>query len=197
VLPSWVRLLKAKAPLLSLHPHPRRAAATLPARIHPAPRNSFQILSYHVPVFFTLLRGCFGPGAVAAQSPPVAVANPNAPTQIRLALTGYEESMRVTWSTQEAGAPVVRWGTAPGQYLSKASGTSSTYTAADLCAEPANGMGWKTPGMINTALMTGLQPNTRYYYVVGDPVRGPGPHMVVCCVIIFFRSVFQSKPLGS
>ncbi len=49
----------------------------------------------------------------------------------------------------------------------------STYTPADLCDAPANSTGWKEPGTINSGVMTGLEPNTRYYYVVGDEVRGP------------------------
>lgn len=48
----------------------------------------------------------------------------------------------------------------------------STYTPADLCDAPANSTGWKEPGTINSGVMTGLEPNTRYYYVVGDEVRG-------------------------
>ena len=31
--------------------------------------------------------------------------------------------------------------------------------------------GWVDPGALNFAAMTGLQPSTRYYYIVGDLVR--------------------------
>ncbi len=38
--------------------------------------------------------------------------------------------------------------------------------------------GWVDPGALNFAAMTGLQPSTRYYYVVGDLVRSQRlPHM--------------------
>ncbi len=30
--------------------------------------------------------------------------------------------------------------------------------------------GWVDPGALNFAALTGLQPNTRYFYVVGDLV---------------------------
>lgn len=38
----------------------------------------------------------------------------------------------------------------------------------DLCTINA---GWVDPGALNFAALTGLQPNTRYYYVVGDLVN--------------------------
>ena len=34
--------------------------------------------------------------------------------------------------------------------------------------------GWVDPGALNFAAMTGLQPSTRYYYIVGDLVRPQG-----------------------
>ena len=38
--------------------------------------------------------------------------------------------------------------------------------------------GWVDPGALNFAAMTGLQPSTRYYYIVGDLVRPQRlPHM--------------------
>ena len=39
-----------------------------------------------------------------------------------------------------------------------------------MCGAPANSTGWVDPGWLNYAALTGLQPGTRYYYAVGDPV---------------------------
>ena len=36
--------------------------------------------------------------------------------------------------------------------------------------------GWVDPGALNFAALTGLQPDTRYYYVVGDLVSPARPH---------------------
>ncbi len=45
------------------------------------------------------------------------------------------------------GSPMVRWGTEPGVYQWSASAVSSTYTAADMCGEPATGAGYLPQGM--------------------------------------------------
>jgi hypothetical protein len=78
----------------------------------------------------------------------------------------------VSWQTQQAGVPLVKYGVASGQYSQQQYGTYSSYSAADLCGPPANAWGYITPGFINTAVLQGLQPNTTYYYVYGDQVCG-------------------------
>lgn len=41
----------------------------------------------------------------------------------------------------------------------------------DMCGGPAAGEGWLDPGSLHRAVVTGLQPNTEYFYVYGDKVR--------------------------
>lgn len=95
------------------------------------------------------------------------------PVEVKLALTGLEERMLVSWATQSAtDAPEVRWGTEPGQYQLSAPAAIRTYNASDLCQAPANSLGWKTPGALYSANLTGLQPATAYFYVVGSPAGG-------------------------
>lgn len=79
--------------------------------------------------------------------------------------------MRVTWLSQHEGTPFVRYGLAEDELDVQVGANISTYTSADMCGAPANSTGWKKPGMINSGVMTDLEPNTRYYYVVGDQVR--------------------------
>ena len=64
---------------------------------------------------------------------------------------------------------MVNWGLKPGTSSTQqqAPSSTSTYTAEDLCNTPANSTGWASPGVIHTAIMTALQPGTRYYYSVG------------------------------
>jgi hypothetical protein len=93
---------------------------------------------------------------------------PNYPTRLVLSLTKTQGQMRATWATRDFGKPTVKWGLAPGKYSKSAVGTTGTYTKNDLCSEPATGQGFHSPGSINTAVMTDLKPDTRYYYVVGD-----------------------------
>lgn len=46
---------------------------------------------------------------------------------------------------------------------------SKTYTAADMCAEPANDINaFVDPGYIHDVLLTNLLPGTRYYYSYGS-----------------------------
>jgi hypothetical protein len=79
--------------------------------------------------------------------------------------------MRVEWTTQDAGNPAVKWGTAPGDYPYATTASSSSYTVKDMCGPPANSIGWVEPGTFHSAVLGGLKPGARYYYVVGDEVR--------------------------
>lgn len=41
-----------------------------------------------------------------------------------------------------------------------------------MCGAPAATSGWRSPATINTAVMTGLAPDTRIYYSFGDDAAG-------------------------
>ena len=79
-------------------------------------------------------------------------------------------TMIAQWTTRDAGRPVVRWGRESGRLAQENGGSFSTYTRLQMCGAPANSTGWVDPGWLNYAALTGLQPGTRYYYAVGDPV---------------------------
>ena len=68
----------------------------------------------------------------------------------------------------------VRWGTEPGRYTHAAPAHTATYTRQELCGPPANDAGWVEPGMLHAAVIGGLEPRRRYYYVYGDEVRAQG-----------------------
>lgn len=74
------------------------------------------------------------------------------------------------WTVRDFGKPVVRWSTASGNGQRENNGSFLTYTRLQMCGAPANSTGWVDPGALNYAAMTDLQPNTRYYYSVGDKV---------------------------
>jgi hypothetical protein len=79
----------------------------------------------------------------------------------------------VQWVTTNSSAPVVRWGSAPGTYTTTTPATRRiTYTRDQMCGPPATTVGWSDPGVTHVALLTGLVPGGRYYYTVGDEVRG-------------------------
>ena len=94
----------------------------------------------------------------------------------------------VQWVTRDRGSPRARWGKRSvhagsssggggggGSYEHNATGSSSTYTREEMCGAPANTTGGMQPGWLQAAVMSGLEPSTRYYYQYGDEV-GAG-----CC----------------
>jgi hypothetical protein len=96
------------------------------------------------------------------------------PYAIRLSYGPVPQTgMWVQWTSQSQGyAPQLLLGSAPGQYPSAPLvGNSTTYGAADLCGAPAN-ISFITnyifPGYFHAVLAEGLQPNTTYYYKVGQ-----------------------------
>jgi acid phosphatase type 7 len=92
------------------------------------------------------------------------------PTGIHLALGNDPSEMVVQFTTgDQEGTPVARYSKHNGDSI-KASGVSHTYTAGDMCEEPANvteAGKFQPPGMIHVIRLTGLEPNTVYEYEVG------------------------------
>ncbi len=81
----------------------------------------------------------------------------------------------VQWVTRDKGKPAVRWAIQQqDQHVQVAAGDSLTYRRADMCGSPANSSGWMEPGWMHGAVMSGLQPSTRYVYWYGDEVRAGG-----------------------
>ena len=92
-----------------------------------------------------------------------------APLHGHLALTGDPTEMRVHWTTGTASTPTVLYGTSPSSLDFKATGTSKTYKASDMCGPPANmSLYFMNPGYLHEVLLTNLEPNTHYYYKYGS-----------------------------
>jgi acid phosphatase type 7 len=82
------------------------------------------------------------------------------------------DSMVIGWLTNSSGTPpiisqsAVQFGTAHGDYTSFAHGSSSSYSYDSY-----------TSGQIHHVALTGLAPNTKYYFHVGEPgVEGTESH---------------------
>lgn len=79
------------------------------------------------------------------------------PQQLHLALTGKASEMRITWVTKAVVTqPIVVYG--PGAMNLYSFATTSTYDKGTFIPW----IGW-----VHTAIMTGLSPDTTYYYQVG------------------------------
>ena len=89
-----------------------------------------------------------------------------APRHVRISYGAVPQSqLTVSWTSSDATTPaVLLLGTAPGRYdlppVTAAAGI--TYAAEDSCGPPS---GWAHPGYFHHALVTGLAPATRYFYV--------------------------------
>ena len=139
----------------------------------------FQLVNLRTSFVFALVQGTAQFPLLVARSGGVAFAQPAAPTGVHLALTAAPDEMRVSWAAPAAASPAaVRWGTAPGAFAFAAAAASAHYNASDLCAVggsaggPAATLGFRDPGALNSAVMRGLAPGTRYWYSVGSDVGG-------------------------
>jgi hypothetical protein len=95
-------------------------------------------------------------GIAPPRTPP-----PQPPEQIHIATTGDPTEMVVTWVTRGmTPTSTVEFGTTSGAYGFSTSGTNHTYTDG----------GWV--GRIHDVVLTGLTPDTQYFYRVGDEDRG-------------------------
>jgi hypothetical protein len=108
--------------------------------------------------------------------------------------------MRVSFTSSCATASVVRWGTSPQPTaLNKTTASSvASYTAADMCGEPAKTMGWWEPHSMHTAVLNlkDLAPRTPVYYQAVSSCSGAtsrvgrflvpagvGPHVALAAVL--------------
>ena len=85
--------------------------------------------------------------------------------------------MRVMWASPSAAhAPSVMYGYSPEHLDRLAAAESHTYTAEDMCSDPANvrsARWFRDPGLLHDALLSGLPADTRVYYRYGD-AQGEG-----------------------
>lgn len=95
------------------------------------------------------------------------------PTGVHISLTGSVSEMYVQFSTGDSGESIVEFAkkssTAdePTNWI-KVKGTSTTYSATDMCQEPATSLsGFVSPGHLHTVKLVNLEPNTDYIYRVG------------------------------
>lgn len=104
-----------------------------------------------------------------ATSPALSVCS-DMPLQGRLSHTGNDTQMRLVWVSGSAAAPEVRYGASPGALAYRRTGTTRSYSAADMCGSPANTTGsrlFRPVGYIHDVLMETLQPGQTVFYRYG------------------------------
>lgn len=149
---------------------------TVPSFLLRQPYCQFIIYQKHQPLEYYAV----------AESPVVQFGAVHKPTAVHLALTQNVDRLLVHFVTGGVGGtPLALFGThhhdddrlttaTPNNnnnnHTQLATGTTDTYTAADLCQPPANETGpgkFLSPGQLHTVALTGLEANTVYYYKVG------------------------------
>lgn len=99
----------------------------------------------------------------------------NAPKHGHVALTTRVDAMAVMFNSASKRTPMVQFGLEPESLTRAATGTSTTYSASDMCDFPANvtGQAWfRDPGFMHTVILTELALGSRYYYRFGNDVDG-------------------------
>ena len=125
-------------------------------------------------------------GAMTAVSPILVNAAPNHPTNIKLVPDQDPAKMSVQWQTKDAAAPQVAFGTSPDSLATVAAADTKTFVKNDIvtaCTGSSNypnsiasfvsvGKGWIDPNSLHKAVLTGLAPDTTYYYQIQDGAAG-------------------------
>ncbi|XP_062502844.1 uncharacterized protein LOC134179856 [Corticium candelabrum] len=132
----------------------------------------FHMVNMRTDIGFVFFRHGIHHPAVASVSNRVIFQNPNEPLQIHLALTHNPRTISVSWVSGAVSNPQVKWGELSEKYSHWSKAVWSTYSASDLCGEPAATLGWREPGWLIAANITNLLPDTFYYYIVGDDKYG-------------------------
>lgn len=133
---------------------------------------ALRLVNLRADIRVVLVRGGPDQPAVVARGPVIRNRNPNEPSGIHLMRTRSPSEMLVQFTTRDAAQPVAQYGRAGGALEFTVPARSATYGASDMCGGPASGEGFLDPGMLHTALLTGLQPGERYRYRVGDAASG-------------------------
>ena len=189
---DFIALLPADSPDIS---------ATSSLKLAPtygAQNGSFPFYLYNLrtPSTFKLYRG---PLTERNEQPPELLATaatlvtwqwPNEPTGVHLALTGNASEMRITWTTMNETAPVVRYAALqPDSVMRAVSATSAVLQRGDMYSDAkvtwtpsrpmelssnATGIGFVNLGTQHTAVMTGLLAGVKYVYTLGSNETGDG-----------------------
>ena len=75
--------------------------------------------------------------------------------------------------------------------------SSTTWTAADLCGAPATTLGFRDPGFVHSAVLSGLVPGARYSYTVGDDTARSQPYVFTQPALAYPFSISVVGDVGS
>jgi hypothetical protein len=140
---------------------------------------SWQMINLRRPLefrYYSRDHTCKGNYSLVAKSSVIQPLNYNEPTQIHLAYSDRIDQMFVSYLTNSSQyIPQCQYGLSSSSLNFHQNGTTTTYTASDMCEGKATTWGPQTfidPGYMHTILMEDLRPSTTYYYRVGTDEHG-------------------------
>lgn len=134
---------------------------------------NFNLTNMRAGVKFYYFTGGFSNAvAVHNSSQIVEFRNPNQPLRQRIVPTGDPNIYTMLWSSNNSAQPTLKWGTIPGNYKYTVPAISYTFTKDDMCGGVAKTTGWRDPGMIHAANITGILSlnldSSTINYIFGD-----------------------------
>lgn len=129
--------------------------------------------------YYSRVQKCAGNYSLIGKSPVVQPLNVNEATHVHLAYGDRLDQIYVSYLTNSSSyAPQCQYGLNPSSLTFSQTGTTTTYTASDMCEGKANTWGPQTfihPGFMHTILLSDLRPSTMYFYRVGTDQHGWSP----------------------
>jgi hypothetical protein len=126
--------------------------------------------------YYSRDRHCLGNYSLIGKSSIVEPLNSNEPTHIHLAYGDRIDQIYVSYLTNSSEyLPQCQYGLNPSSLNSLQNGTTTTYTASDMCEGPAHIWGPQTfihAGYMHTIILDDLRPSTTYFYRVGTDQHG-------------------------
>jgi hypothetical protein len=119
---------------------------------------------------------CSGNYSLIAKSLTIEPFNYNEATHVHLAYGDHVDQIYVSYLTNSSEfVPQCEYGLNPTSLNIRQNGTTTTYSASDMCEEKASIWGPQTfidPGYMHTILLENLLPSTTYFYRVGTDQHG-------------------------
>ena len=126
--------------------------------------------------YYTRDHFCAGNYSLAGRSPVLHPINPNEAVHVHLSYGDRIDQIFVSYLTNSSQyTPLCQYGLSPDLLSFTKAGTTTTYTASDMCEGKATKVGPQTfidPGYMHTILLEGLRPSTMYFYRVGTDEHG-------------------------
>ncbi|KAJ0038389.1 hypothetical protein Pint_23840 [Pistacia integerrima] len=133
---------------------------------------TFHVINIRTDIEFVLFAGGFDIPCILSRTSPLSFADPKTPLHGHLStIDSTGTSIRLRWVSGDKEPQQVEYG--DGKTLTS---QVSTFTQDNMCSSvlpsPAKDFGWHDPGYIHSAVMTGLQPSSTFFYRYGSKSVG-------------------------